>query len=123
VLVIDDDELPRQSMRAILERDGHSVSVAHGGLSGIEVFAAAFQRGERFDMVITDLGMPHVDGRAVAAAVKVVSADTPVVLLTGWGQHLRESNEIPPQVDRMLNKPADLAEVRSILADLVPEVA
>jgi signal transduction histidine kinase/CheY-like chemotaxis protein len=117
ILVIDDDELLRQSMRAILEREGHQVSVAHGGRSGIDVFTAAFQRGERFDTVITDLGMPHVDGRAVAAEVKSLSGNTPVILLTGWGQHVRESNDIPAYVDHILNKPANLAELRVALAD------
>lgn len=116
ILVIDDDELLRQSMRAILEREGHEVSVAHGGRVGIDVFTAAFQRGEPFDAVITDLGMPHVDGRAVAAAVKSISPNTPVILLTGWGQHLRDDNEIPAYVDHILNKPANLAELRVALA-------
>jgi signal transduction histidine kinase/ActR/RegA family two-component response regulator len=120
ILVIDDDELLRQSMRAILEREGHSVSIAHGGRAGIESFAAATQRGERFQVVITDLGMPHVDGRAVATAVKSISPDTPVVLLTGWGQHLRDGNDVPPDVDRMLNKPANLSELRAALAEIVP---
>jgi signal transduction histidine kinase/ActR/RegA family two-component response regulator len=118
ILVIDDDELLRQSMRAILEREGHQVSVAHGGRMGIDVFTAALQQGERFDAVITDLGMPHLDGRAVAAAVKSVSPGTPVILLTGWGQHLRDENEIPPYVDHILNKPASLAELRVALAEV-----
>ncbi len=117
ILVVDDDELLRQSMRAILEREGHHVSVAHGGRVGIDVFTAALQRGEPFDAVITDLGMPHVDGRAVAAAVKSTAPDTPVILLTGWGQHLRDENEIPPYVDHILNKPANLAELRAALAE------
>jgi len=118
ILVVDDDELLRQSMRAILEREGHSVTIAHGGQAGIDVFGAAFERGERFDVVITDLGMPHVDGRAVAATVKSVSPRTPVILLTGWGQHLRDGNDIPPHVDHMLNKPANLTELRAALAGL-----
>jgi signal transduction histidine kinase/ActR/RegA family two-component response regulator len=117
ILVIDDDELLRHSMRAILEREGHHVTVAAGGRAGIEVFTAAYHRGERFDIVITDLGMPHVDGRAVAAAVKSVSAFTPVILLTGWGHHLRDGNEIPQYVDHILNKPANLAELRVALAE------
>jgi len=117
ILVIDDEEVLRHSIRAILEREGHSVSVAHGGQAGIEVFTTALQRGERFDAVITDLGMPHVDGRSVAAAVKGLSPQTPVILLTGWGQHLRDGNEIPPNVDHMLNKPANLAELRAALAE------
>jgi CheY-like chemotaxis protein len=123
ILVVDDDELLRQSMRAILEREGHSVSVAHGGRAGIDVFTAAFQRGERFDTVITDLGMPHVDGRDVAVAVKNVSPHTPVILLTGWGQQLRQGNEIPAQVDHLLNKPASLTELRAALAGLFSESA
>ena len=120
LLVIDDDELLRQSMQAILEREGHSVSIARGGRSGIEIFADAVQRGEPFEVVITDLGMPHVDGRAVAAAVKNISPRTPVILLTGWGQHLRDGNEVPPDVDQMLNKPANLTELRAALAEVAP---
>jgi signal transduction histidine kinase/ActR/RegA family two-component response regulator len=123
LLVIDDDELLRQSMQAILEREGHSVSIARGGRSGIESFADAAQRGEPFEVVITDLGMPHVDGRAVAAAVKSLSARTPVILLTGWGQHLRDGNEVPPDVDQMLNKPANLTELRAALAEVAPQAS
>jgi signal transduction histidine kinase/ActR/RegA family two-component response regulator len=123
ILVIDDDELLRQSMRAVLEREGHSVSIAHGGRAGIETFAAATHSGERFQVVITDLGMPHVDGRAVATAVKSISPQTPVILLTGWGQHLRDGNDIPPDVDRMLNKPANLSELRAALSEITPRVS
>lgn len=123
ILVIDDDELLRHSMRAVLEREGHAVSVAPGGRSGIEAFSAAAQRGERFQVVITDLGMPHVDGTAVAAAVKSMLPDTPVILLTGWGQHLRDGNDVPPDVDRMLNKPANLSELRAALAELAPQAS
>jgi len=122
ILVIDDDELLRQSMRAILEREGHSVSIARGGRSGIEDFSVACQRGEPFQVVITDLGMPHVDGRAVATAVKSISPATPVILLTGWGQHLRDGNDVPPDVDHMLNKPANLSELRAALAEIAPLV-
>ena len=118
ILVIDDDELLRQSMRSILEREGHAITVAPSGRAGIEMFEASVQRGERFQIVITDLGMPHVDGRAVAAAVKSISRETPVILLTGWGQHLRDGDDIPPYVDQMLNKPANLAELRAALAEL-----
>jgi signal transduction histidine kinase/CheY-like chemotaxis protein len=123
LLVIDDDELLRQSMQAILEREGHSVSIARGGRSGIEAFADAAQRGEPFEVVITDLGMPHIDGRAVAAAVKSLSPRTPVILLTGWGQHLRDGNEVPPDVDQMLNKPANLTELRAALAEVAPQAS
>ena len=70
--------------------------------------------------MITDLGMPYVNGRAVAAAVKDMSPSTPVILLTGWGQRLAVEGDIPPHVDRVLNKPPKLREIREALAHLVP---
>jgi CheY-like chemotaxis protein len=62
--------------------------------------------------------MPYVDGRRVAAAVKAAAPATPVVLLTGWGQRLIADGEVPPHVDRVLNKPPRLMELRSALRDL-----
>ena len=121
ILIVDDDPLLIKSLRDILEADGHSVAAADGGKSGIETFMAAAQRGERFHIVITDLGMPYVDGRKVALTVKAVSPATPVVMLTGWGRRLLEENDSPPHVDRVLSKPPRIHELRLALIDLVPQ--
>jgi CheY-like chemotaxis protein len=107
-----------KSLRDILEGDGHVITVADGGQSGIDTFLAARQRGNPFSLIITDLGMPYVDGRKVAAATKAVAPSTPVILLTGWGRRLLAENDTPPGVDRVLSKPPKLAEVRSALAEL-----
>jgi CheY-like chemotaxis protein len=64
--------------------------------------------------------MPYVNGRQVAAAIKGMSSSTPVILLTGWGQRLVAEGDIPPHVDRVLNKPPKLREIREALAQLVP---
>jgi signal transduction histidine kinase/ActR/RegA family two-component response regulator len=117
-LLVDDDPLLIKSLRDILEGDGHVVMVADGGQSGIDAFVSAQQRGHPFSLVITDLGMPYVDGRKVAAAVKAANPSTPVILLTGWGRRLLAENDIPPYVDRVLSKPPRLAELRAALAEL-----
>jgi CheY-like chemotaxis protein len=119
ILIVDDDPLIIESLRATLESDGHQVMAADGGQAGIEAILAAQQSGERYSVVITDLGMPYVDGRRVAAALKTASPATPVILLTGWGQRLVDENEIPMNVDRVLNKPPKLRELRAALAELV----
>jgi CheY-like chemotaxis protein len=118
LLVVDDDPLLIQSLRDTLELEGHRVTVADGGQSGIDAFMQAHTRGERVDAVITDLGMPHLDGRAVAAAVKAVDAQTTVILLTGWGARLAAESEVPVGVDRVLGKPPRLAELRAALAQV-----
>jgi PAS domain S-box-containing protein len=119
LLFIDDDPIVLRSLRDTLEREGHTVVTADGGERGIEAFRAAETRGERFSAVVTDLGMPHVDGRKVAAAVKAHSPNVPVLLLTGWGNRLLSENDKPEYVDRVLSKPPRLAELRVALADLV----
>jgi CheY-like chemotaxis protein len=73
---------------------------------------------EPFDIVITDLGMPNVDGRQVADSVRATTPDTPIIMLTGWGQQPLSDSERTPQVDRLLSKPPRLQELRTALAEL-----
>jgi CheY-like chemotaxis protein/anti-sigma regulatory factor (Ser/Thr protein kinase) len=119
ILLVDDDPMLIKSLQDTLQEDGHQITATHGGQAGIDAFAAALKRGEGLDVVITDLGMPYVDGRKVAASIKMLSATTPVILLTGWGQRLIAANDIPPHVDKLLSKPPRLHELRAALAELV----
>jgi len=118
ILVVDDDPLMLKSLRDTLELDGHVVIAVNGGQAGIDTFHAARLPEDAFDAVITDLGMPYVDGRKVASTVKASAAATPVILLTGWGQRLVADGEIPAHVDLVLSKPPKLREVRAALAQV-----
>ena len=118
ILLVDDDPLLIKSLRDALEGDGHLITAIDGGQAGIHAFLAAQKRSEPFAVVITDLGMPYVDGRRVAAAVKAASPTTPVILLTGWGQRMLAEKEVPPHVDRVLSKPPKMYELRAALAEL-----
>ena len=122
VLVIDDDPLLLSALCSIMESDGHLVVTAASGEIGINAFQNAYRGHEPFAVVITDLGMPHIDGRGVASAVKATSPSTPVILLTGWGQRFAIEGEISPQVDRVLGKPPKLAQLREALAQCCPPV-
>jgi len=115
VLVIDDDPVVLESLRTTLELEGHSTAVADGGQAGIDVFQAGLAQGRPFSVVITDLGMPAVDGRRVAAAVKASSGSTPVILLTGWGHEVQGTGVLPAHIDRVMSKPPRLVELRAIL--------
>ncbi|MGC3979761.1 MAG: CHASE3 domain-containing protein [Steroidobacteraceae bacterium] len=116
ILVIDDDPVLLKSLHDTLENDGCVVTTASGGQQGIATFT---HEPQSFDGVITDLGMPFVDGRKVAEAIKTASPQTPVLMLTGWGQRLAAEGDIPPHVDRVLSKPPRLRELRAALAELV----
>ena len=117
ILIIDDDPVILNSMRLVLELDGHTVAAANDGRAGVETFKTAHELGERFAVVITDLGMPYMDGHEVARAIKTMSVNTPVILLTGWGRRMSGSeSDMPANVDRTLDKPPKLPELREALA-------
>jgi CheY-like chemotaxis protein len=118
ILVVDDDPLLLKSLQEALAQDGHLVSGADGGQAGIDEFCAALRRGTPFQVVVTDLGMPNIDGRTVAAAIKSRAPATPVILLTGWGYRLRAQNDLPQHVDRVLSKPPKLLDLRAALLEL-----
>ena len=118
VLVIDDDPLLTKSLRDTLEKDGHAVTTVNGGQAGIDAFRSAHAQPGAFALVITDLGMPYVDGRQVAQAIKAISGTTPIILLTGWGQRLVAEGDIPAHVDRVLGKPPKLRELRRAFVEL-----
>jgi signal transduction histidine kinase/CheY-like chemotaxis protein len=115
ILCIDDEPALRTLVHDILENDGHKIELADGGQAGIKAFESATQRKDPFDVVITDLGMPMVDGHAVARAVKGQSSKTPVIMLTGWGAFFKGDGDVPTEVDGILSKPPRLREIRSML--------
>ncbi len=115
ILCIDDEPLLRELLKEILERDGHQVSVADGGQSGMDEFRAAANRQRPFDVVLTDLGMPYFDGRQVVKAIKEESPATPIIMLTGWGSFMKEDGDMPEAVSGILTKPPRSNELREML--------
>lgn len=118
ILVVDDDAVLLKSLSELLRSEGHVVTAASGGQEGINAFVAANELGSDFDVVITDLGMPFVDGSEVAGAVKAASPNTPVILLTGWGHRLLTEGGVPPYVDRVLPKPPKPLDLHAALVEL-----
>jgi signal transduction histidine kinase/CheY-like chemotaxis protein len=121
LLLIDDDPFVLASMCLVLGLDGHMITEASGGQEGVDAFHAALDKEEPFEAVITDLGMPHVDGLQVASAIKMREAKTPIILLTGWGRRMKARDDRAAHVDFFLDKPAQLDELRGILAKISRE--
>jgi signal transduction histidine kinase/ActR/RegA family two-component response regulator/HAMP domain-containing protein len=118
ILCIDDEPLLRELLKELLESDGHTVQVADGGQTGLHAFRQASERNRSFDIVITDLGMPFLDGRQVAKAIKSESPATSVIMLTGWGAFMKADGDVPVDVDGILSKPPRARELREALTRL-----
>jgi DNA-binding NtrC family response regulator len=79
ILVIDDEEVMRDSCKQILSRQGHNVKLAEDGYQGLELLKEKY-----FDLVILDLKMPGIDGMQVLEKIKESSPETAVVVITGY---------------------------------------
>lgn len=109
VLLVDDQADVRESVSAMLSTLGHHVQAAAGGEQ-----ALALARESSFDVVITDLGMPGLNGLDVARGIRTIAPQTAIVLLTGWG--LASGDRMPNDVSVVASKPLTLDSLSEILA-------
>jgi len=119
ILCVDDEPLLREMMSEILAGQKHFVTAADGGRSGLGQFEYAQKEGKPFDVVITDLGMPDMDGRELAQKIKDISPETPIIMLTGWGKVLDEKLGACNAVDFVVSKPPRIKEITDAIARAV----
>ena len=112
ILVIDDEEVVRSVLSRTLAKVNHQVTLAANGEKGIQLF-----KEEKFDMVLTDLGMPGMSGWEVCRMVKKISPDTPVGMITGWGAEMNQSKMDEYGLDFLISKPFDLNQVLNVVAE------
>jgi CheY-like chemotaxis protein len=114
ILVIDDDDRVRTLLKDILVFGGHHVIEASDGILGMKYL----EEGQ-FDMVLTDLGMPVMNGWEVAKWVKRKTPQIPVGLITGWGINLEEEKIKESGVDLIIGKPFQVNEILEAVKQFV----
>jgi CheY-like chemotaxis protein len=107
ILLVDDERAIRDSVRELLLHDDHYVVEANNGAEALRLFAQ-----EKFDLVLTDCFMPFVKGTELAASIKRLAPDQPILMLTGYGVKCGPHNP----VDAVLRKPFDIAQLRAAMA-------
>ena len=117
-LVVDDEQRVRDMVGDFLRREGSTVETATNGRDALEKF-----HRDKFDLVITDRGMPEMNGDALAAAIKEAAPNTPIIMLTGFGEMMISAGEKPAGVDRILGKPVTPAALRQAVTALRTEYA
>ena len=114
ILAVDDDATSLMVIVDSLMADGHSVDSASTGREALEQF-----RSDSYDVVFTDRAMPDMNGDQVAEAIKHASPETPVIMLTGFGDVMTYAGEKPDGVDLVAAKPASLSDLRAALAEVL----
>lgn len=103
ILVIDDQRAIRTSLKDILELEGHTIELAENGVEGIDKFNA-----DSFDMVITDIKMPEMDGMEVLSKIMELKPETAVIMISGHGDIDTAVESIKKGAYDFIEKPLDL---------------
>jgi CheY-like chemotaxis protein len=115
VLVVEDQDAVRFQIAAALNEIECTTIQAGDGQKGLELL----QSGESLDLLITDVGMPGLNGRELADAARAIQPDLPILFITGYAGKVLDSLQFAPGMD-VLRKPFSLDElvdrVRALLA-------
>jgi DNA-binding response OmpR family regulator len=114
LLIIDDSEETVAGLEHFFSKT-YEVFTASDGLEGLKLFET---EEEGFDLVITDLVMPYISGVGVISIIKKKQADTPVIAITGWGEH-PGALATEAHADIVLEKPIELPELDKLVAELL----
>ncbi len=116
ILAVDDEPELAAMLARMLHKDGHHVEVCGDGGEAL----AQLER-ERFDLLLTDVSMPGMDGWEVARRAKALRPDLPVGLMTGWGTQYEGVDLRPRGVDFVLSKPFTIEAARELVARVLAD--
>jgi len=109
ILIVDDDPKVLLILRVTLERmkSGYQIEVAHGGREALEKVEE-----KPFDLVITDVRMPDIDGIELVEAIRALQSHTSVIWITAYGCHNLKGECTRLAVCRCLDKPLRIGQIR-----------
>jgi len=112
ILFVDDEKAIIDIMQPMIERLGYEVSVRTSSIEGLEAFRA---NPNRFDLVITDFTMPNMTGMELAKELFQMRSDIPVILWTGYSEHINEDKAKRSGIRAFVVKPVVLSEIASTI--------
>jgi two-component system, cell cycle response regulator CpdR len=110
ILLVDDEETVRGFLRRGLEMDGHEVALAIDGGDGLDQLTAG---AGAFDLLLTDIRMPIMDGIALALAAKRDYPELTILLMTGYADQRERARGLETIVADVLTKPFSLSDLRA----------
>jgi two-component system, cell cycle response regulator CpdR len=112
ILLCDDEPAMRTLVQQGLERDGHHVTARPSGTEALEALQAS---PKCFDLLITDIDMPGLDGVALAKAAIQIVPHLAVIIMSGLIEHLEQSKSVGAQRMAAVSKPFTLEQMRQLV--------
>ena len=113
ILIVDDEKIALRNLEHIMKKEGYDVVTTQSGAQAIKMLELSLEN--EFDMVLTDLKMPGVDGMQVLAQSKKICPDTEVVMVTGYATMESAIEAVKAGAYHYVSKPFELDEVRRVV--------
>ena len=116
ILVVDDEPAARTLVTKALVADGYAVVAAEDGMQALDALAKS-----PFDMVLTDIVMPGIDGIELALKVAKDFPDTAILLMSGYPDERRRASGLESLFREVIEKPFALADLRTLVRHCLAE--
>lgn len=113
ILVVDDDRQIREVLRDLLSIQGHNLTICADGYKAVEAL-----KKEKYDLMITDLGMPGMSGLDLADFAHENNPQMPIAMITGWGTQLKEDEVASRGIVSVMAKPFHIQDIVGLIDDL-----
>jgi CheY-like chemotaxis protein len=114
ILIADDEEAMRQLVARAIAMDGHETTIAQDGAEALEIL---IRNNGGFDLLLTDIKMPVMDGIALALAAARDFPRLTILLMTGFADQRERASGLDAIVHDVITKPFAVADIRTAVAD------
>ena len=118
ILFVDDEEAVAETGKSILERLGYRVEAHTNPQKALDKFS---HHGHDFDLVITDMSMPHLSGEELSQRLMEIRPDIPILLCTGYSDKLNAENAYAIGITKFLIKPLEMGKLANIIREVLDE--
>ena len=120
VLIADDEESMRVLVARAIALDGHEIVTAQDGAEALEILT---DQDGAFDLLLTDIKMPVMDGIALALAAARDFPEVIILLMTGFADQRERASGLNAIVHDVVTKPFSVADIRTAVADALASKA
>jgi len=114
VLIVDDEDSMRLLVARAIAMDGHDITTASDGAEALEILG---NTGSDFDLLLTDIQMPVMDGIALALAAARDFPQLTILLMTGYAEQRERASGLNAIAHDVISKPFSVADIRTAVAD------
>ena len=122
LLYVEDNKEAREAIQPVLQNFFDNIEIAYDGQEGLEKFDQANQKHQKFDLVLTDINMPRLNGLEMIESIRKIDSNIPILVLSAYNESEYFMDSIKFGVDGYLLKPIDMKQFLAVLKKIISKL-